>query len=99
MDLIKKAMLMGLGMINLTKEKAEELVDELIKRGEIAKEEKFKIVDRLLKQAQEQEKELMQKISEMVKKTVTEMGMPTKEDLEKILKKLDEIEKKISQGS
>ncbi len=96
MDLIKKAMLMGLGIINLTKEKAEEFVDELIKRGEVAKEEKFKVVDRLLKQAHEQEKELMQKISEMVKKTIAEMGIPTKEDLEKILKKLDEIEKKIS---
>ncbi len=96
MEIFKKAMLMGLGMMNLTKEKAEALAEELIKKGEIAKEEKFKIVDKLLSQAQEQEKELMKKFSEIIKKTITEMGIPTKEDIEKVLTKLDEIEKKIS---
>ncbi len=99
MDLVKKAMLIGLGMINLTREKAEEFVDELIKKGEVAKTEKFKMVDRLLKMANAQEKELMQKVSEMVRKTIAEMGLPTKEDMEKIMKKLEDIEKKISQGS
>mgnify|MGYP000969159565 CR=1 FL=1 len=34
MDVVKKAMLLGLGVISLTKEKAEEAVDDLIKRGE-----------------------------------------------------------------
>lgn len=42
MDVVKKAMLLGLGVISLTKEKAEEAVDDLIKRGEVSREERFR---------------------------------------------------------
>ena len=35
MDVIKKALLVGLGVISLTKEKAEEMVDDLIRRGRL----------------------------------------------------------------
>ncbi|WP_448589160.1 phasin family protein [Thermodesulfobium sp.] len=54
------------------------------------------MIDKLLKQVDEQEKRLMQIVSETVKKTVSEMGLPTKDDMEKILKRLDDIEKKNS---
>ncbi|MEW6326566.1 MAG: phasin family protein [Thermodesulfobacteriota bacterium] len=96
MDIIKKAMLLGLGVISLTKEKAEELVDDLIKRGEVAREEKFKMVDKLLKEAEKQEKELVGKLTEAVQKVITNLGLPTKKDLEEISKRLEDIEKRIS---
>ena len=89
-------MLIGLGMLALTQEKVKEMVDELVKKGEITKEERLKVIDKVMNQIKEQEKEVKEKIAEIVKKTIMEMGLPTKEDLEKILKKLDEIEKKIS---
>ena len=89
-------MLIGLGMLALTQEKVKEMVDELVKKGEITKEERLKVIDKVMNQIKEQEKEVKEKIAEIVKKTVMEMGLPTKEDLEKVLKKLDEIEKKIS---
>ncbi|AEE15382.1 hypothetical protein Thena_1776 [Thermodesulfobium narugense DSM 14796] len=96
MNLINKALLMGLGVMDITREKAEKLVDELVKRGEVAKEEKYKVVNNLLDQIDKHEKELTQKVSEVVKKTISEMGVPTKDDMEKILRRLDEIEKKNS---
>jgi len=96
MDVIRKAMLLGLGLFSLTKEKAEELVDDLIKRGEVTKEERFKIVDKLLKEAEKQEEELFGKISETVQKVITDLGLPTKKDLDEISKRLEEIEKRIS---
>ncbi|MBT9141397.1 MAG: hypothetical protein DDT30_01989 [Dehalococcoidia bacterium] len=96
MDIIKKAMLLGLGVISLTKEKAEEFVDDLIKRGEVTREERFKIVDKLLKEAEKQKEELFGKISETVQKVITDLGLPTKKDLDKISKRLEAIEKRIS---
>jgi polyhydroxyalkanoate synthesis regulator phasin len=95
-DIVKKAMLLGLGVISLTKEKAEVVVDELIKRGEVSREERFKMVDKLLKEAEKQEEELTGKISETVQKAITKIGLATKKDLEDISKRLEEIEKKIS---
>jgi polyhydroxyalkanoate synthesis regulator phasin len=96
MDIIKKAMLLGLGLFSLTKEKAEEFVDDLVKRGEVTKEERFRMVDKLLKEAEKQEEELLGKISETVQKVITELGLPTKKELDEISKRLEEIEKKIS---
>ena len=39
MDMIKKAVLLGLGVTSLTREKAQDVVDDLIKRGEVSKDE------------------------------------------------------------
>jgi len=96
MDVIRKAMLLGLGLFSLTKEKAEEFVDDLIKRGEVTREERFKVVDKLLEQAEKQERELVGKISETVQKVITDLGLPTKKELDEISKRLEEIEKRIS---
>jgi polyhydroxyalkanoate synthesis regulator phasin len=96
MDIIKKAMLLGLGLFSLTKEKAEEFVDDLIKRGEVTREERFKVVDKLLEQAEKQERELVGKISETVQKVITDIGLPTKKELDEISKRLEEIEKRVS---
>jgi polyhydroxyalkanoate synthesis regulator phasin len=96
MDIIRKAVFMGLGAISLTKDKAEELVDDLIKRGEVASSERFKTIDRILKEADKQEKEFQHKVSAAVQKVIVEMGLPTRKDLEEIGKTLKKIEAKMS---
>ncbi len=88
-------MLLGLGLISLTKEKAEEIVDDLIKRGEVSREERFKTVDKLLREAEKKEEELTGKINETVQKTITQIGLVSKKDLEAISKRLAEIEKRM----
>jgi len=96
MDVVKKAMLLGLGAISLTKEKVEEAVDDLIRRGEVSRKERFKMVDKLLKEAERQEEELTGKISETVQKAITQIGLAAKKDLEDVSNRLAEIEKRIS---
>ncbi|WP_028893472.1 phasin family protein [Syntrophorhabdus aromaticivorans] len=88
MDIIRKAVLLGMGVISLAKDKAEEMVDDLIKRGEIASTERFRTVDTLLKEADKQEKELQRKIAGTVQKVVADMGLPTRKDLEEIMETL-----------
>ncbi|MBP7527169.1 MAG: hypothetical protein KA801_04555 [Syntrophorhabdaceae bacterium] len=96
MDIIRKAVFLGLGAISLTKDKADEIVDDLIKRGEVASAERFKTVDRLLKEADKQEKELQRKIDSTVQKAVAELGLATRKDLEEILETLKKIQAEVS---
>ena len=96
MDIIRKAVLLGLGVISLTKEKAEEVVDDLVKRGEVASGDRFKTVDKLLKEAEKQQEELGRKISGTVQKVMADMGVPTRRDLEEISQTLKNIESKLS---
>ena len=56
LDLFKKAVLMGLGAITLTKEKVEQIVDELIKKGELTEGERSKAIRDFLLKAQEQDR-------------------------------------------
>lgn len=93
-DLFKKGVLMGLGAITITNEKAEQLVDELIKKGELSKDEPSKAIQDLLKKAEEQEKLLIDKVNAEVNNAIVKLGVPTKKDLERLEKKIDELQKK-----
>jgi polyhydroxyalkanoate synthesis regulator phasin len=96
MDIIRKTMLLGLGLISLTKEKAEGVVDDLVKRGEVASEDRYKVVDSLLKEAEKQEEELTRKMTKSVQKVVADLGLPTKKDMDEVLRTLKSIEEKLS---
>ncbi len=96
MDIIRRTVLLGLGAVALTKDKAEELVDDLIRRGEVKSGEKFKTVDDLIQEAEKQERELDRKIAGCVQRVVADMGLPTRKDLDEILITLRNIERKIS---
>jgi len=51
MSVLKKAMLFGVGMASLTKDKAEELVEEMIKRGEVAAGDRAKAIEEIHEKA------------------------------------------------
>jgi len=96
MDIIRKTMLLGLGIVSLTKEKAEGMVDELVRRGEVASQDRFKAVDSLLKEAEKQEEEFTRKVAGTVHKVMTDLRLPTKKDFDEVLKTLKSIEQKLS---
>ena len=95
MDTINKAMFLGLGAISLTKKKVEEIIDDLVKRGEMNAKDRAVVVERLLKEAEMQKDELEGKLGASVQKVMTGMGLPTQKDFQGILRRLDGIEKAI----
>jgi polyhydroxyalkanoate synthesis regulator phasin len=52
MSVLKKVMLLGVGAATVTREKAEELVEDLVKRGEVAAGDKAKAIDELQHKAE-----------------------------------------------
>jgi len=84
---LKKLYLAGLGAITLTKEKAEELVDELVKKGQVKAEEKKSFVENILKAAEEKRKETQEFIKKEIQRVLKSMEIPTKKDVEDIVKK------------
>ncbi len=90
-NLIQKALFAGIGAVALTKDKAEELADELIRRGEAASEERPKIVQDLLGKAEETKKEWRGKVENIVQETVEKLGIPTKMELDALSQKIDAL--------
>ncbi len=93
MDIFKKSVLFGLGVFDLTREKAEKIVDEMIKRGEMSQSDKAKAVKELLKGHDERMKKLKTKIDESVEKVTAKVKGKEKEELAKLHKKIDELTK------
>jgi polyhydroxyalkanoate synthesis repressor PhaR len=94
-DFFKKSLLFGLGVFDLTKEKAEKLVDEMIKRGEMSQSDKAKAVKELLKGHEERMKKLKTKIDERVEKVTEKVRGKEKDELAKLHKKLDDLTKMV----
>jgi len=92
-DLIKKTILAGLGVLSLTREKAEEITKDLIKRGEVAKTEEAKFVKDLMERAEKSRVEVEKKIEKVAKKTLLKLNIPTRKEMNELKTKVDKLSK------
>ncbi len=83
-EVIKKAMLVGLG----AQEKAKEFVEELVKAGELSKSEASSLVKEWSTKAEEGTKEFDKRVKETVANILEKFNIPTREDMEKLEKKV-----------
>lgn len=94
-DIFEKTLLAGLGLFDLTKEKAEKMVNELIQRGELSQSEKAKAVKEMLKGHEERAKKLKEKIDQRVDKVVEKVRGKTAQELLELNKKIEKLSKAI----
>jgi polyhydroxyalkanoate synthesis repressor PhaR len=95
-DMVKKAMLAGIGAVTITKEKVEELVDDLIKKGELSKEDRAKLVRELVEKAELRSRELRKWVDETVKVTMSKVKMAKAEEVEVLREQVDDLTKTIA---
>ncbi len=96
LDIIKKSIYFGLGSFAATKEKAEQIVDELIEKGQLSKDQRAKAVKEILDEAEKKEQEIQKLIRSNIDKILNEeIQVATKKDISRIEEHLLEIEKKL----
>jgi len=97
-EVIKKAMLVGLG----AQEKAKEFVEELVKAGELSKSEASTLVKEWTSKAEESTKEFDKRVKETVSNVLEKLNIPSRDDMEKLEKKVQALNarlKKLEGGS
>ncbi len=94
-DIIKKAINLGYGALIMTKENVEELMDEMVKKGEIKKDEAKAQVKEVFNKILSSKKEIESKLEEIVEKVLHKLDIPTRNELQQMQKKLEEIVKKL----
>lgn len=82
MDLIKKAVLTGVGIAASTKDKMEELAKELIDKGKLSEQEGEKFVQDMLNRAEESRETFKGQTESLVKNTIAKMHLVRIEDIE-----------------
>ncbi len=86
-SLLEKGFLAGIGLLSMTREKAQKVMDELTQEGEVQKSEAKQWVDQLSARGEEERQAVRKLIRDEVKKVLDEMGLATKEDIQKLLDK------------
>lgn len=94
-DIIKKTILAGLGAFTLTREKAEDLIEDLVKKGELTREEKPNILSDLIKATEKRKDEARNFVKEEVQKILKTLNIPTRDEINALEKRL---KKHIKQG-
>jgi polyhydroxyalkanoate synthesis regulator phasin len=90
-ETLDKVFLAGLGAMTMTKEKAEQIFDEYVKKGEAQRENKSGFVKDLMGTAEKTRAEMEKMISEQVKKAIGAIQIASKDDITRLEQKLDQI--------
>lgn len=91
-DFLDRMFTLGIGAAIASKEQIEKLADELVEKGNVAKEESADIVDELMKKGKEYQSKFEASIKEKVKQTLKDHDFVTKEEFDKLKKRVEELE-------
>ncbi len=90
-SIIEKAFLMGLGAAFLAKDKAEELAEELVKRGEMTKDESGTFVGKVATQAKDATSSARKTVSEESAKVAEGLGLVSRKDFDRLEAEIAEL--------
>jgi len=90
-ETIRSAMLAGFGM----QQKVNEFIDELVKKGELSESQGAKLVKEWTQKAEKSTGDLGKNFSEILAKTMDKMNLPTKDDIEKLNKKIQYLSNRV----
>lgn len=106
MSILKNTVLASIGALHVTKDKAEKIIDDLIKKGELNESQRKKAVMELLDKAEKSTAGIREKISKEVGKAQKEISKLAQEireyklvkrsDLQKLESKVDQLTKAIA---
>jgi polyhydroxyalkanoate synthesis regulator phasin len=91
LEFFERGFLATVGVFTMTKERSQELVDEMIRRGELNRDESKQMVDKLVRRGQEEQEKLRQLVRQEVSVAIRELNLATKEDVEALKEKLDKL--------
>ncbi len=93
LEWIKKGFYTSLGLGLITKEKAEELAKEMIRKGQLSEKEGHGFIEELLKKSEEAQQELENKVEALVAQAFKKLDIPTREEFQTISQQLSNLEK------
>jgi polyhydroxyalkanoate synthesis regulator phasin len=92
LDLLRKGILIGIGMASLTKDRAEELIEKMVMESKLTEEEGRKVVKELLEKSEEARKEFQDQVGKRVRETLKSMDIPSREELQDLKARIEKLE-------
>jgi polyhydroxyalkanoate synthesis regulator phasin len=89
--LMESAFMMGIGVMETTREKMQGLSDELIERGRMSQSDAKRVADRVSEVAGAQQDTLRKTVAEETRRALESAGVPTREDFEGLRAEIAEL--------
>lgn len=83
-DIVHKALMAGIGV----PEKINELIDELVTKGELSESQGAKIVKECSEKVTKSGEDLSKTVSDFIDKALEKMNIPSRDEVEKLEKKV-----------
>ncbi len=99
LDIIKKAMLTGVGLTLVAKDEIEDLAKELVEKGKMSESEGIKFLKELQGKYDEAQARLEARMDKSVKEFMKKAGVVTKDELKALKKEIRDLKKAISEGT
>jgi len=90
-DAVRTAVLAGFGV----QEKVSEFINELVKKGELSESQGAKLVKEWTEKADKSTEQFSKSLSDIISKTMEKMAIPTKDDIEKLNKKIQALSARV----
>ncbi|MCX6675328.1 MAG: hypothetical protein NTW84_02795, partial [Methanothrix sp.] len=84
--------LAGAGLAIMTTEKIQEMMEELVKKGEMTEKEAREAVSEFVEKSKQARRDLEDKIEQMATGLLNRMNMPTRKEFEEIKERLTRLE-------
>ncbi|AKB29320.1 hypothetical protein MSSAC_2903 [Methanosarcina siciliae C2J] len=92
---VRKLGLIGAGLWAMTEERVNELVKDLVDKGDISKEEGKKVVQDVLEESRKQRFDLEKKISDKMQETISKADVFTRKDMHELESRLEILEEEL----
>ena len=89
--LVERAFLMGLGVLEITRERVGSLSTELVDRGKMSESEAKKVTDRISEMAAEQQESVRKTVDTESDRFLRATGVATKEDVDALKAEIAEL--------
>ncbi len=94
--ILKKALSLGIGALLVSKDKIEEVVNELVKKGELGQEEGKNLANELIEKGEASMHEVESKIEKIVKSVTEKLNLPTRKELNELKSEIEQLKEKLN---
>lgn len=94
--LVESAFLLGIGVLEMTREKTQGLANELIERGKLSQSDAKKVVSRIGDIAEEQQAHMRKTVAQETDRLIRSGGMATKTEVEALHTEIAELKAMIA---
>jgi len=94
-DLIERTFLAGMGAAAITKDRIQDLVQELVNKGQINADDGREVVDRLVTRSREEARAMLKKADSSLHSAYRGLGIGSKQDLEDLAMRIEQLDHRV----